>query len=125
MRLNPAPQQPIPIWIGGFAPAAIERAGRLADGFVAAGPADAAIEVKTAVDASRAAHGREDEAFGHTLVTLMSLSEDDAVEAAERWRDAGGTHVSICTMNMGFGTSVEAHLGFIERIAERLNVKPA
>jgi probable F420-dependent oxidoreductase len=123
VRLNPAPQRPIPIWIGGFAPAAIDRAGRLADGFVAAGPVDAAIEVKSAVDAARTAHGREGQDFGHTLVTPMSLSEDDAVAAAERWREAGGTHVSICTMNMGFGTSVDAHLEFIERIAERLGVR--
>ena len=48
--------------------------------------------------------------------------EDDAVASAEKWRDAGGTHASICTMGMGFGTSVQAHLDFIGRVAERLGV---
>ncbi|MCH2171943.1 LLM class F420-dependent oxidoreductase [Myxococcota bacterium] len=122
VRLNPAPRRQIPIWIGGFAPQAIERAGRLADGFVAAGPPEVAIQVKAGVDASRAKHGRENEEFGHTLVTLASITEDAAVEAAEKWRDAGGTHVSIASMGMGFGSSVQAHIDFIGRISERLGV---
>jgi probable F420-dependent oxidoreductase len=122
VRLNPPPRRPIPVWIGGFAPQAIERAGRLANGFVAAGPIDVGIQVMAAVDASRAEHGRADEEFGHTFVTLMSMTEDDAVAAAEKWRAAGGTHVSICTMGMGFGTSAEAHIDFIGRIADRLGV---
>jgi probable F420-dependent oxidoreductase len=123
VRVHPAPRRSIPVWIGGFAPPAIDRAGRLADGFVAAGPIDIGIQVMQGVDAARAAHGRADEAFGHTFVTLTSTSEDDAVEAAEKWQAAGGTHVSICTMGMGFGTSVQAHLDFIGRVADRLGVE--
>jgi len=122
VRLNPAPRRQIPVWIGGFAPQAVERAGRLADGFIAAGPVEIGIQVKAGVDAARAEHGRADEEFGHTFVTLMSMNEDDAVAAAEKWREAGGTHVSISTMGMGFGTSVQAHLDFIGRIADRLGV---
>jgi probable F420-dependent oxidoreductase len=122
VRLNPAPRRQIPIWIGGFAPQAVERAGRLADGFVGAGPVDVAIGVMQGIDAVRAEHGRAGEAFGHTFVTLMSFSEDEAVAAAEKWQAAGGTHLSICTMGMGFGTSVEAHLDFAARVGERLGV---
>jgi len=122
VRLNPAPSRSIPVWIGGFAPQAIERAGRLADGFIAAGPPDVAIEIMQGVDASREKHGRADQDFGHTFVTLMSPSEDEAVAAAEKWREAGGTHVSISTMGMGHGRSLEAHLDFIGRIADRLGV---
>jgi len=122
VRLNPAPRRQIPVWIGGFAPQAIDRAGRLADGFVAAGPVDVGIHAMQAVDAARAEHGRADAEFGHTFVTLACTSEDDAVAAAEKWRAAGGTHASICTMGMGFGTSLQAHLDFIGRIGERLGV---
>jgi len=122
VRLNPAPKRSIPIWIGGFAPQAVERAGRLADGFIAAGPPEVAIEIKKGVDASREKHGRADQDFGHTFVTLMSLSEGEAIDAAEKWREAGGTHVSISTMGMGHGTSVDAHLDFIGRIADRMGV---
>jgi len=122
VRLNPAPRRQIPIWIGGFAPQAVDRAGRLADGFVGAGPVDVAVGVMQRIDAVRAEHGRAREGFGHTFATLMSFSEDESVAAAERWRDAGGTHVSICSMGMGFGTSVDAHLDFIARVGERLGV---
>jgi probable F420-dependent oxidoreductase len=122
VRLNPAPNRPIPVWIGGFAPQAIERAGRLADGFIAAGPIETGVAVMKGVDAARVKHGRADEVFGHTFVTLMATSEDETVEWAEKWREAGGTHVSISTMGKGFGVSVEAHLDFIGRIADRLGV---
>lgn len=120
--LNPAPRRSIPVWVGGFAQQAIERAGRLADGFVEAGPPEAAIQVMKGVDAVREAAGRSDQPFGHTLVTLMSLSEDDCVAAGEAWREAGGTHLSICSMNMGHGTSVNAHLDFVSRVGERLGL---
>jgi len=123
VRVTPAPRRSIPIWIGGFAPQAIERAGRLADGFIAAGPPEAAISVMQGVDAARDAAGRADQPFGHTFVTLMSFSEDDAIDAARKWQDAGGTHVSICTMGMGHGESVDAHLDFIARVADRLEVE--
>lgn len=123
VRLNPAPTRPIPVWIGGFAAPAIDRAGKLADGFIAAGPVEIGIQVKDGVDAARAKYGREGEEFGHTFVTLMAGSEDEAVAFAETWREAGGTHVSISTMGMGHGTSVNAHLDFIGRVGERLGVK--
>ena len=94
----------------------------MAEGFIAAGPVEIGIQVKAGVDAARAKHGRADQDFGHTFVTLMSPSEDEAVAAAEKWRAAGGTHVSISSMGMGFGTSLDAHLDFIGRIADRLGV---
>ncbi len=34
VNVTPKPPQPIPIWLGGFAPGAIRRAGRIADGFL-------------------------------------------------------------------------------------------
>ncbi|MBW2268519.1 MAG: LLM class F420-dependent oxidoreductase [Deltaproteobacteria bacterium] len=122
VRLNPPPSRQIPIWIGGFAAPAIERTGRLADGFIAAGPIEFGIQAKASVDESRAKHGRAEQEFGHTFVTLVSTNEDDVVASAEKWRAAGGTHVSISTMGMGFGTSLEAHLDFIGRVADRLGV---
>jgi probable F420-dependent oxidoreductase len=122
VRLNPTPNRSIPVWIGGFAPQAIERAGRLADGFIEAGPVENAIDVMKGVDTAREKHGRADQPFGHTFVTLMSQNEDDAVASAEKWREAGGTHVSMTTMGMGLGTEVNAHLDAIGRLGDRLGV---
>jgi probable F420-dependent oxidoreductase len=125
VRLNPAPKRQIPLWIGGFAAPAIERTGRLADGFIAAGPIDFGLQAKAAVDEARAKHDRADREFGHTFVTLTSPNEDDAVAAAEKWREAGGSHATISTMGMGLGTSVQAHLDCIGRVSERLGVASA
>ena len=122
VRLNPAPTRSIPVWIGGFSPAAIDRAGRLADGFIEAGPVEIAINVMRGVDAAREKHGRADQPFGHTFVTLMCQNEEDTVAATEKWREAGGSHVSLTTMNMGFGSEVNAHLDAIGRLGDRLGV---
>ncbi|MAG32005.1 MAG: LLM class F420-dependent oxidoreductase [Deltaproteobacteria bacterium] len=123
VKLNPPPGRQIPIWIGGSAPRATERIGRLADGFIGGGPIEHALQAKAAVDAARATHDRADVEFSSTFQTSFLHSEDDAVAGAERWCDAGGTHVSISTMGMGFGSSVNAHLDAIGRIADRLGVR--
>jgi probable F420-dependent oxidoreductase len=124
VRLIPPPKREIPIWIGGYASRAIERVGRLANGFIAGGELDVCIQQREMIDTIRAKHNRMDEDFGYTFQTLTSTSEDQTVTMAEQWREAGGTHVSISTMNMGFGASVDAHLEFIERVADRLGVTP-
>lgn len=122
VRLNPAPTRRIPLAIGGFAPAAIDRAARLCDGFIAAGPIDRGIEVMNAVDAAREKHGTADNEFSHDFVTLMAPSIDDAVEMAHRWRDAGGTHISLSTMGYGID-SVDGYVNLIGQLAERLDVQ--
>ena len=37
----------------------------------------------------------------------------------EMWRDAGGTHASVCTMSMGFKTA-EAHIEFMSEVKARI-----
>ena len=123
VQLNPPPRRRIPVWIGGAAPKATERVGRLADGFIGGGPIEHGLEAKAAVDAARVKYARSDDEFAYTFQTSYMRSEEEAVAPAEKWRTAGGTHVSISTMGMGYGTSVEAHLDSIARIADRLDVR--
>ena len=52
----------------------------------AAGPVDVGIAIKDGVNAAREKHGRADEDFGHTFVTLTSPTVDDAVASAGRLR---------------------------------------
>jgi alkanesulfonate monooxygenase SsuD/methylene tetrahydromethanopterin reductase-like flavin-dependent oxidoreductase (luciferase family) len=44
VNVTPKPAHPIPIWLGGFAPAAIKRAGRIGDGFLGSSSGTSGIE---------------------------------------------------------------------------------
>jgi probable F420-dependent oxidoreductase len=44
VNVTPKPAHPIPIWLGGFAPAAIKRAGRIADGFLGSSTGTAGLD---------------------------------------------------------------------------------
>jgi probable F420-dependent oxidoreductase len=67
---RPVQQPRPPVWVAGSSPAAIDRAARLADGWLPQGPSDPSL-VTQLLDA-RARHGRADEplAIGHVVPWL-------------------------------------------------------
>ena len=118
--LAPFPtQRPIPIWIGGHAPAALRRVGRVADGwfpmFRPRGGLEEALEVvhEGAAEAGRDMSGFQFEGrleyAGHDLETVA--------EHKRRWQEAGATHLSVNTMHSGLA-DVDAHIGALRDIAE-------
>lgn len=117
--LNPRPRRAIPLWMGGFADVALARAARIADGFIftdaAADPVAQAGKMRTFLTDA----GRNADDFGMhcNLVKHKSLAEVAA--AASRWRDLGGTHVSVNTMGLGFKTVAE-HIDHISKLADAL-----
>jgi len=120
--LNPLPvQRPIPVWFGAFAPAALRRAGRIADGwFPNIGPGAQLDDSIAIVRSAAEAAGRDPDAIGmEGRVPLARVS--NPVTAVGRWREANATHVSINTMGMG-GTGVDAHLAALAEVSSALGL---
>ncbi len=117
----PGPNRAIPIWVGGFSPAAFRRGVELGDGFMFAGDEDrvhgALADVRTLATAS----GRDLGTFGLDYVALRTSSAADTVAQAHRWREAGGTHFSAVSMGAG-RESIEAHIDFYGDVAEGLGL---
>jgi probable F420-dependent oxidoreductase len=104
---GPWPAKPLDIWVGGSAPGALRRAGRLADGWLASflTPAEAGAGRK-AIEAAAAEAGREIEpdhygislavATGSALAGLHAVARqrrpdtDPAALVADGWADARG-----------------------------------
>ena len=117
-NILPRPRRQIPIWIGGFEEPAFRRGGRLGDGFMFAGKEPLAHLARVKHHLNEA--GRSLTGYGLDFITNVSTSVDAAVQAANMWREAGGTHVSICTMGMGL-TTAEQHIDFMTQVKARLS----
>jgi probable F420-dependent oxidoreductase len=122
--LMPKPTRPIPIWLGGFGEAAFERAARLADGFIFFGGAglDRALDAWGGLRASVRNGGRSVEDFGAEYVALPHDGIDGLRSDVEAWRGAGGSHVSVATMGLGFD-SIDAHIDYLASVADALGVR--
>jgi probable F420-dependent oxidoreductase len=80
VNVTPKPAHDVPIWLGGFAPAAIRRAGRIADGFLGSSSGTSGIEgfsqaKAIALEGVQAA-GRDASRFALALHVPVFTSED-------------------------------------------------
>jgi probable F420-dependent oxidoreductase len=76
-------QEPLEIWLGGIGPKALERIGRLADGWLGAavGPTEAGV-ARRRIDEVAAEHGRTIDPEHHGLSIPYARTEIDAVTVA-------------------------------------------
>jgi probable F420-dependent oxidoreductase len=108
--LNPLPEQPVPIWFGGWSPPAYRRAVRLGDGFIFGVANKAACEALAQMRAGVSAAGRDPDAFGAETIVDYTAGAERWRQELQAWQSAGGTHFSMRAMDVG---------------AESMGVKPA
>jgi probable F420-dependent oxidoreductase len=120
--LNPRPvQQPIPIWFGAVADAAIRRAGRLGDGLLVFPHfkelEEAGAKIKLFQD-SAAAAGRDPAALNVDATIYAREGKggvDDWRRAVENWQSIGATSISFRTADSGYAT-IDEHVAAMEQL---------
>jgi probable F420-dependent oxidoreductase len=122
VALMPKPARSIPIWLGGSSEAAFDRAARLADGFIffGGGIDDVVDRWKGLRDRVRSL-GRSVDDFGADWIALPHGGIDDVRADVDRWREAGGTHISLVSMGLGL-ESADGHTDYFASVAEALNL---
>jgi probable F420-dependent oxidoreductase len=89
MEMNPAPAEPIPIWIGGISDPAMRRAARLADGWVTdLQTSEEIIGSIRRIEGWRREYGRDGQ-----FDVMATPSDAFDVDAYRRLEDAGVTHI--------------------------------
>jgi len=113
-------QQPIPIWVGASAEAAVKRACRMADGYLPLRPLDGGWDATMEkVDGWLQEAGRDRASFGvEGRLDAGSGSQDDWRKTVEMWKGFGASHLSVGTGGAGL-KSVDEH---IERLRQAKEV---
>jgi probable F420-dependent oxidoreductase len=121
--LVPKPARPVPIWLGGSGEAAFDRAARLGDGFIffGTGGIDHAIGAWKRLRERVRGLGRSVEDFGADYVALPGSGVAVLTAEIDAWREAGGTHVSVATMDLGLN-SVDGHVDYMASVAAALGL---
>jgi alkanesulfonate monooxygenase SsuD/methylene tetrahydromethanopterin reductase-like flavin-dependent oxidoreductase (luciferase family) len=105
--------------MGGRSDAAYARIGRLADGwFPMTVPGAHLDHARQVIAESAAAAGRD---LGTISMEGRIQAGDDAARHAERWQQAGATHLTVDTMRQGY-EGVEGHLAALRATAKTLNL---
>lgn len=110
-NIVPRPKRQIPIYCGGFAEPMFKRAARMADGFIFASGIEFSLRGWSRLRELLTEAGRSIAGFGAECILQNDrghgMSQQEVLDAARRWQDAGGTHVSVVTMGRGYRTPEE------------------
>lgn len=114
--LNPLPvNKEIPIWLGGMAPAVIDRVARLANGWFPFVNKNLKSQIGQMHDAAKKA-GRDPANIGIECI----IPADTSLEDLKALQDMGVTHVAVVTMNQNLADP-QAHLDAISQARDVLS----
>jgi probable F420-dependent oxidoreductase len=116
----PRPKRAIPIFVGGFVEAAFVRGATLGDGFIFAGRRDDTRAALGRVRHHLRENGRSEAGFGFEL-SIHDKPLEAAADTVRAWREAGGTHACVPSMNQGFGRDIGAHIDFYADLKRRID----
>lgn len=117
--INPLPQQPIPIWIGGTADVVLRRAARLSDGWVAqAGAPQQAQEYAERFWAFAEANGRAETVGLHTRLITERLPESQWDAYVAGWQRLGATELAVYP----HGEKLDDYLMWLRRFKARFGL---
>lgn len=111
--INPAPRRQIPLWVGGHSEPGYKRGAKFGDGFIFAGTGTTAVEGWARVKFHLNELGRDEQTFGRELLTIFARNPRESCEYLKMFREVGGTHGCIDSMEKGLGNDIDAHIDYI------------
>ncbi|MEM9623098.1 MAG: LLM class F420-dependent oxidoreductase [Pseudomonadota bacterium] len=114
--INPRPSQTIPIWFGGSAPALLDRAARLGDGWMPlGGPGEGSRQAIEQLQQARTAAGLDWQGFGIQAQAMYAGGDPERwASHADKWRNLGASHLAVRTDSAGL-EGIDAHLQAVEQ----------
>ena len=119
--INPRPNRPIPIWLGGYTEPAYVRAAKLADGFIFAAPGPVAVEALARLRQLLTQAGRDPANFGSELLAIFAANAEQSADHLRQFRDAGGQMGTVHTCGQGFGANIHAHIDYLAKVKHLLD----
>ena len=119
--INPRPvQQPVPIWIGASAEAAVQRATRIADGYLPLSPLEGGWDATMdRVSKWLEEAGRERSSFGvEGRLNAGTGTPEEWQRTVEMWRRFGASHLSVGTGGVG---GVDAHIARLKQAKQLIH----
>jgi len=119
--INPRPvQQPVPIWIGASAEAAVQRATRIADGYLPLSPLEGGWDATMdRVSKWLEEAGRERSSFGvEGRLNAGTGTPQEWQRTVEMWRRFGASHLSVGTGGVG---GVDAHIARLKQAKQLIH----
>lgn len=100
----------------GLSPPAYRRAAKLADGFIFGGDLEKSVlRAWQKLQGFLAEEARAVAGFGADYQIPNGTGVQDTLDMIRRWQDAGGTHVAVRTMGLGF-TATQQHVDHLAEV---------